>query len=135
MGNDSDDNKSSYRTVAGAILLAALTAAIGYIVTFIDEHRKSELQLANTQIEKLYGPLYAYSLTARKAQGLLHNTYRHGSPHYFNKSDDDIPTIEQVEVWRRWMKTVFMPLNEKMENAIIENVQLLDGEKVYPLFF
>jgi hypothetical protein len=134
MKKDSDPKESSYRAVAVAILIAALTAAIGYVVAFIDEHRKNELQLANTQIEKLYGPLYAYSLAAYRAQGVLHDTYRSGHTHYFDRYDQDIPTIEQVEIWRRWMRTVFMPLNDKMESAITDNVQLLEGEKVYPLF-
>jgi hypothetical protein len=135
MKKDSDPKESGYRAVAVAILIAALTAAIGYIVAFVDEHRKNELQLANTQIEKLYGPLYAYGLAAYRAQGQLHDEYRPGRTHYFDRYDQDIPTIEQVEIWRRWMKTVFMPLNEKMESAIVDNVQLLEGKKkVYPLF-
>jgi hypothetical protein len=46
MKKDSDPKESSYRAVAVAILIAALTAAIGYIVAFIDEHRKNELQLS-----------------------------------------------------------------------------------------
>jgi len=31
------------------------------------------------------------------------------------------------------MKTIFMPLNLKMESTIIENVQLLEGQKFYPV--
>ena len=132
MARESKD--SGYKTVAVAILIAACTAAIGYVVTFVDEHRKSELQLVNNQIEKLYGPLYAYSLAAARAQELLHTTYRNAAPHYFDKSDTDLPTPAQVEVWRRWMKTVFMPLNERMEMTIVENAQLLEGDRIYPLF-
>jgi hypothetical protein len=32
------------------------------------------------------------------------------------------------------MKTVFMPLNLKMEAAVVENAQLLDGNQIYPCF-
>ena len=32
------------------------------------------------------------------------------------------------------MKTVFMPLNLKMEAAIVDNAQLLDGNRIYPCF-
>ena len=90
---EKDGDKSSYRAIAGAILIAAMTAVIGYVLAFVTEHRKSEFDSVNTQIEKLYGPLAAYSLAAYKAQGLLHETYRPGTSHYFNKNDESMPTI------------------------------------------
>jgi hypothetical protein len=134
LSKDPDEKQSSYREVAVAIVIAAITAAIGYTVTFIDEHRKSELQNVNIQIEKLYGPLYSYSIAARRAHDELRSIYRNAAAHYFNKDDKDPPTAEEVEVWRRWMKTVFMLINERMERVIIDNVQLIDGDRIYPPF-
>jgi hypothetical protein len=123
---------SAYEGIATAIFVAVATAVIGYAVSFIDEHRKNQIQRVNTQIEKLYGPLYAYSIANKRAWTELHKKYRSGKTYFFN--DQDKPSAEQVEVWRRWMKTVFMPINLKMESAIIENAQLLDGNRVYSLF-
>jgi hypothetical protein len=45
-----------------------------------------------------------------------------------------MPSAELVEIWRRWMREVFMPLNLKMEATIIDNAQLLDGNRIYPCF-
>ncbi|MDA9391035.1 hypothetical protein WN73_10125 [Bradyrhizobium sp. CCBAU 45394] len=126
------ESGSVYSGVAASIFLAIASAAIGYTVSFVDEHRKTQIQNVNLQIEKLYGPLYAYSVASRQAWEDLHNTYRKGKVYYFN--DNDMPNAELVEVWRRWMKSVFMPINVKMESSIVENSQLLDGNRIYPSF-
>jgi hypothetical protein len=36
----------------------------------------------------------------------------------------------EEEAWRRWMKQVFMPLNEKMEQLVITKADLLDSPKM-----
>jgi hypothetical protein len=132
-GSSSDQGKktdSVYKGIVISIFLAAATAVIGYAVGFIDEHRKAQIGTVNTRIEKLYGPLYAYSVASKTAwEELL--KFRGGKPYYFN--DEDMPSAEQVEIWRRWIKAVLMPLNLKMESAIIENSQLLDGNRIYPV--
>jgi hypothetical protein len=124
------ESGSSYKGIAASIIVAIATAAIGYAVSFVDQHLKAEIQKVNTQIEKLYGPLSAYSVASRRAWDDLHGKYRSGKPLYFD--DQDMPSAELVEVWRRWMKAVFMPMNLKMESVIIENAQLLDGNRIYP---
>jgi hypothetical protein len=128
----SETRGSAYKAIATAIFLAVASAIIGYAVSFIDEHRKNQIQIVNTQIEKLYGPLYAFSVANQRAWRELHDKYRSGKTYFFD--DQDKPSAELVEVWRRWMKTVFMPMNLKMESAIIENAQLLDGNRIYPSF-
>jgi hypothetical protein len=121
---------SVYTGLIISILVAAATALIGYSVSFVDEYRKGKIRTVNTRIEKLYGPLYAYSVASKRAWTELRK-FRGDKPYYFN--DNDKPGEEQVEIWRRWMKAVFMPLNLKMESAIIENAQLLDGSRIYPV--
>ena len=32
------------------------------------------------------------------------------------------------------MKIVFLPLDQKMESTIIDNVQLIGGQRIFPLF-
>jgi hypothetical protein len=134
MARESRVDRSSSGGIAGAIILAAITAAIGYAVSYISDYKKNELDVANAQIEKLYGPLYAYSTAADKAHSNLREFYRPNSAHYFNKNDDDRPSPIEVETWRRWMKIVFLPLDQKMESTIIDNVQLIGGQRIFPLF-
>lgn len=129
--SSSKESDSRYKGIATSIVLAVVSAAIGYTVSFVDEHRKAQIHKVNTQIEKLYGPLYAYSVASRRAWEDLRSTSGRGT-YYFD--DQDMPSAELVEVWRRWMKTVFMPINIKMESAIVDNAQLLDGRRVYPCF-
>jgi hypothetical protein len=128
----SSESGSAYKGVAASIIVAIATAAIGYVVSFVDQHQKAEIQKVNTQIEKLYGPLSAYSVGSLRAWKDLVHKYRAGKADYFD--DQDLPSAELIEVWRRWMKTVFMPMNLKMESVIIENAQLLDGDRIYLCF-
>jgi len=125
------ERSSAYTGLVVSIILAIATAAIGYIVNFVDDHRKAKILKANTQVEKLYGPLYAYSVASRRAWDDLH-TLAGRSTYYFD--DRDMPNAEQVELWRRWMKEVLMPINKKMESTVVDNAQLLDGDTIYPLF-
>jgi hypothetical protein len=122
---------SAYKGIVASIMLAIASAAIGYIVSFVDEHRKAKILKVNTQIEKLYGPLYAYSVASRRAWDDLHTLAGRGT-YYFD--DGNMPSAGQVELWRRWMKEVLMPINKKMESTIVDNAQLLDGNSIYPLF-
>jgi len=115
------------KAIAIAVVLGIISGAIGYGFSFVSEHRKSQLQRTNTQIEKIYGPLYALSIASRRAYSELHHLAGR-STNYFD--DDNPPDAEQVELWRRWMKTVFMPINLKMEAAILDNSQLVAGNKI-----
>jgi hypothetical protein len=127
----SKESGMAYKAIAASIIVAIATAAIGYTVSFVDLHRKANIEKVDKQIEKLYGPLYAYSVASSRAWRDLRRQSGRGT-YFFN--DDDVPNAELVEVWRRWMKAVFMPLNLKMEAAIVDNAQLLDGNRMYPCF-
>jgi hypothetical protein len=39
-----------------------------------------------------------------------------------------------IELWRRWMINVFQPMNVKMEDALVNNAQLLVGDQMPPVF-
>ncbi len=44
-------------------------------------------------------------------------------------------TPDDIERWRRWMKAVFQPNNEKMEQVIVNNAQLIEEPGImYPVF-
>jgi hypothetical protein len=50
---------------------AGATAAAGYVSGLITDIRKTKLNFVNTQIEKLYGPLYAFTQATNKAWELF----------------------------------------------------------------
>jgi hypothetical protein len=129
--NDEKSSGTSFKGIITTIFLGIVSAIVGYAVSFVSDHRKSEIEFVNSQIEKLYGPLYAYGVANAGSWTELHQR-RGGDPDYFH--DHPPVTAQDVEIWRRWMTNVFMPKNIKMEEVIIENSQLLDKSKIYPVF-
>lgn len=127
----SKERSSTARGILASIIAAIASAIIGYTVSFGDAHRKVQVDKLDKQIERLYGPLYAFSTASHQAWSDLRRVSGRGV-YFFN--DEDMPDAESVELWRRWMKIVFMPLNLKMEDAIVTNVQLLEGKEIYPCF-
>ncbi len=124
---------TGYKELAWTLTGALILAFVGFGLTYVEDRRKDELTRVNAQIDKLYGPLYSYSVATQKAHEMVHKTYKpQKSVHFFDDPNELVP--EQVEGWRRWIKTVLLPLDQKMENAITDNAQLLDGDRMYPLF-
>ena len=54
----------------------------------------------------------------------------HGRASYFG----DETSNEEKERWRLWMIEVFEPLNARMEKVILENGDLLEGNRVPDVF-
>ncbi|MCF4127550.1 hypothetical protein [Methylobacterium sp. SyP6R] len=114
------------------IVIAVVASTIGYFISYLDARRKDQITYVNSQVERLYGPLFSLI----QANNIAWNHFQQGYwPHrqqYFQAgvtlSSDDI------ELWRRWMRNVFQPINIKMEDAIVNNAQLLVGEKMPPMF-
>src|SRR5258708_153869 len=106
---------------------AFLGAAFVYAFSVVEDHRKAEVEFVNQQIEKLYGPLFALSTATRRAKTEIF-------PKTVIFDDSNPPNAADVEAWRGWMKTIFQPMNEKMERAIVDNAQLIEGGKIPPAF-
>jgi hypothetical protein len=131
------------KTIFTGILLAIATAIVGYLVSSIqqnrrdqfnysEEQRQEEVRRVNEQIEKLYGPLYALIQANDTAWVHFAQTWQPRRENFF---DTTVKLSEaDIKTWRRWMRTVFQPLNEKMETAIVNNAQLLIGGTMPPAF-
>jgi len=103
---------------------------LAYVVSFVDGRRREELTYVNSQIEKLYGPLYALTQANDVAwDQFVSADWPEDKRRYFFDSTRP-PTIEQVDKWRLWMTTVFQPLNVEMEARIINNSQLILGRQM-----
>lgn len=42
--------------------------------------------------------------------------------------------VEQTSIWRSWMKAVFQPMNQKIEDIIQNNAQLISGNQMPKVF-
>lgn len=114
------------------VIVAVGAAIIGYIITYLDQHRKDQVTFVSTQIEKLYGPLFALVQANDIAWAHFHEGYWKDRKDYF---DTKTPLkAADIDLWRRWMQNVFQPMNIKMEDALVNNAQLLVGEQMPPMF-
>jgi hypothetical protein len=95
------------------------------------EQRKANVQLVNDQIRYLYGPLYGYMVASTDAWREFRKQYRPAQPFWGSKPS---PTEDERKAWIRWMKTVFIPINDKMSNTILDNAHLIDGKEMPKVF-
>jgi hypothetical protein len=127
-------------TVAAVGVPAVVTLAgflIGYLTTVrstlrnhqLDresEQLRNQLERVNRQLSELYGPLLALSKSSGRSWDAFRS--RHGpetDPFWGNPRH---PVSEQEsETWRRWMLTVFAPMNDAMERLVVEKADLLDS--------
>lgn len=89
------------------------------------QRRLDQLNRVNDQLRLLYGPLHALSRAGD--QSWLAFRKRHRPQGAFWGVPGDPPTRADETAWRHWMKTVFMPLNLKMEELILTQAHLLEG--------
>lgn len=125
-------NESLGSKILVGLAIAVLTALFGYLMSYLDQHRKDQVAFVSTQIEKLYGPLFALVQANNTAWSHFRQSYWNDRDDYFQKGVRLGP--EEVELWRRWMRNVFQPMNIKMEAALVDNAQLLVGDRMPPMF-
>jgi len=108
-----------------ALFVTVLLAITGYLYNYsqqiASERRKERLNLLNKQINEFYGPLYILTESSSAAFSTLR--HRLGGIHVFKNSKN--PTAKELEEWHIWVVSVFVPLNEKIENTILNNAHLI----------
>lgn len=111
-----------------AVTITGAFALIGYAVTYRNnlkiEQIKGRLDRVNRQLGELYGPLLALVSGGSQARAAFLKRYRPGKRGFWVEA----PSEEEAEVWRLWMKEVFMPLNLEIERIIVQNADLLDTD-------
>jgi len=124
--------QSASRNIVAGIVLAIVAAALGFSINLIQDQRKRDMDFVDLQIEKLYGPLLAFSQAALRAKDDLIAKRRPETKDYFDPNRP--PSKADVEIFRLWMTKLFQPMNLEMEKAITQNAQLIQGGHIYPVF-
>ena len=109
-------------------------ALAGYALTYRNnlriDQRKARLDRVNRQLGELYGPLLALSAAGAMAWLQFRSAYRPGLQPFWGTEP---PTEDEAAAYRLWMKEVFMPLNLRMEAAVIEKADLLEELEMPPV--
>jgi hypothetical protein len=112
--------------------IPALVAVVGYLITYRNSlrlsQRKDRLDRVTRQLSDFYGPLFA-TASAGKASWLVFRRQCRPGGSFWDKPGPP-PTPDETAAWRLWMTTVFMPLNRRMSDAIVNHADLLDEERI-----
>jgi hypothetical protein len=112
-------------TLTVTIVLAFSGYLLTYTLSLRLARRKDYLDRVNRQLSEFYGPLYALTEASGRAwKELLVIT---GSP-----PGRMIFTEDNIDVWRRWVTHVFMPLNRKMMDIVVTHTDLLVEQEFPP---
>jgi hypothetical protein len=123
---------------AWAIVASIGVAISGYLFTHFHDRRvrakAAQLDRVNLQLRNLYGPLYAILKAGDSVWDAFQAKHwpAHGRQGYFGH-DDETTDAEKL-TWRIWMTEVFEPLNARMESAILNNLDLVEGGEVPQVF-
>lgn len=117
-----------------AALVGVCVAAIGYVVKYrIDfklAQRDDPLARINRQLSEFYGPLLALTRSGEESWKAFRRRYRPGEGSFWRGGPP--PSAEDAAAWRRWMTTVFMPVNERMTEIVLNSADLIEEPEMPP---
>ncbi|PRW60629.1 hypothetical protein C2E21_0788 [Chlorella sorokiniana] len=120
------------------MLRVVLPAFLGWLFTYYNtkktDERKAQIERINDQVRQLYGPLLACVHASRSAYAAMVRQHSpDGTVQGFVKALQSHPEGPVGEAYRRWMKVVLQPLNEKAADIIVNHVDLLRTPYIDPL--
>jgi hypothetical protein len=119
--------------VAG-LISSVLLALVGYLWTFystrITKRREAQLKRLDEQLRILYGPLYALSGASEAAWNSFMAKFAPEAGVFIKP--DRPPTEEELSIWRSWVTTVILPMNEEMEKLVRSHWDLVENEEIQP---
>jgi hypothetical protein len=113
---------------AMTLFVTVALALTGYFYTLFLARRRDRLDRINRQLSDLYGPLYALSKTGNHVWASFRTRHR---PHWgsFWKAGSPMEDSDAKE-FRLWIRSVFMPLNRRMMDLVVNKADLLEGTKI-----
>jgi hypothetical protein len=113
------------------VVIPVVLALGGYFFTYFygkrQEQRKYRLERINRQLDEFYGPLLAIVQSSQQAWESFIAKYDNNTSFY---KKDQNPTPEQVAEFHNWMRTVFMPNNDRLHEIIVNNTSLLVEDEI-----
>lgn len=114
-----------------ALAVPATVAVVGIFATYANNlrlaRRKDRLERINQQLSDLYGPLVSLSSASQAAWLVFRRRWRPYVRSYWG--DPELNDEERV-AWRTWMAAVFMPLNRRMRDVVVERADLLEESSI-----
>lgn len=111
------------------ILISIFLVLIGYLITFFYKlflaRRSDKLRFIEKQINEFYGPLY---ITCKVSEIIFNALWDKRKSDGVQLIHDD--TAHPTSEWRIWVENVFIPLNKKGQNIIIDNAHLIREKEV-----
>jgi len=121
---DKEKSESSLSSVGTALLIALVPAILGYVYTSLDNKRKERLEYVRHEIANLYGPLYTLSATNDNIWKTLVKQHK---PVFV---DEQAKEVGDMVRWRSLVKTVILPINQRMEEIILKSGETFDNTEV-----
>ncbi|EFN59926.1 hypothetical protein CHLNCDRAFT_49364 [Chlorella variabilis] len=120
---------------SGTVLLPAF---LGWLFTYYNskktDERKAQIDRINDQVRLLYGPLLACVHASRSAYAAMVRQHSpDGTVHGFVQAVQAHPEGAEGEAYRRWMRVVLQPLNERAADTVVNHVDLLRTPYIDPL--
>jgi len=116
----------------GALVTLSVTvflAGAGFVATYLNNlrlaRRKDRLDRVSKQLSDFYGPLLALSRAADRSWVEFMEKYRPDATSFWGDPMFP-PTKQHEELFRLWMRHVFMPLNVRMVDVVTNKADLLD---------
>lgn len=111
-----------------AVVVTVTLAFAGYVATYLNglrlTQRQERLARVNRQLGDFYGPLFA--LTEANTRTFAAFVKRHARPGGVSPfSDGTPPTDEELDEWRLWVTTVFLPVLQEMRELVVRRADLL----------
>jgi len=113
---------------ASAAVVALMSAFLTYNTTLRLSSHNEKMAFLNRQLSELYGPLQALN----RASETSWNEFR--SKYYGDAVD--ISTLDEHgrTLWKYWISHVFMPINRRMLDIILQHTDLIDGIRMPQCF-
>lgn len=105
-----------------------------YYNTKKTDERKAQIDRINDQVRLLYGPLLACVHATRAAfSAMVKQHSPNGTVQGLRKAIKENPRGGEAQAYRKWMKEVLQPLNQKAKDVVVNRLDLLDTPSVHPL--
>jgi hypothetical protein len=118
------------------VAFAVAAGVLGFIAKSIYDlwltRRKDKLDRVTGQLRDLYGPLFSLVSAASTTWEAFRQQYAAGPEFQSPRGGIAPQTAEAAQVWRHWMKEVFMPLNARMADLVVDRADLLEEPKIPP---